>query len=217
MKESAGGKLLMLTLPLVMVAPGITTITALPLWFSLLAYGTLALAEVGAVCFFFPDQTVGRIHTYRMYRYALRSGFLRAEDVRHLLHRRANRRGTTVQHDDWNLVGIVPSLAAQNPAYGALTVTWIRSRHDLSLLVDALTIPLAPNVLAAHLDTSKPLNPQTVATMAALHRDPMRDTRNDPPYWKLDTIMGMAGATNRIGPAPLPPTPHCACGITHSA
>lgn len=165
MKDSTG-KILMLTMPLVTMAPAAASVAALPSWLTVLGLTTFALAEVGAACFFFPDQTIHRLHRWRAHRHAIRTGLrLRAHDVTRLLARHPDP-------CDHGLPRLVSIRAFDNPAYGKMSARWIRARGDLTLLSDALIIPLAPHLLTAHLDRSQPLDPAAIATLAALSDPP---------------------------------------------
>lgn len=167
--ESTGGKILMLCLPLVFVPSIAMSLGSMPTWLAVFGIGTWVLAEVGAICFFFPENTVHRWHRERAYRAALTSGYLRTEDVNRLLMGRHGRSATEqVQH---HLPGLLPAKAQHDPAYGRISRDWIRRRGDLALLDDALTANLSPEVLRAHLDGTRPLDPVAVATLAALIRN----------------------------------------------
>lgn len=166
MKESTGGKILLLAMPLVMMIPSMAVVATLPSWMSVLGLATFVLAEAGAVCFFFPDQTIKRLTRWRAHRQAVRTGLrLRAHDVTRLLDRHPDP-------CDHSLPRIVTIRAFNDPAYGRVAAQWIRNRSDLALLADALKIPLAPHLLAAHLNHIQPLDPAAVATLAALSDDP---------------------------------------------
>lgn len=166
--ESTGGKTLMLFLPLVFAPSIAASLDSMPRWVLVLGIGTVALAEVGAVCFFFPEQTVHRADRWRAHRAALASGYLSVEDVNRMLMTRHGDTAPRVQH---HLLRLLPLKASQDPAYGLLGRDWIRRRGDLELLDDALTANLSPAVLRAHLDGTTVLDPTAVATMAALIRD----------------------------------------------
>jgi hypothetical protein len=179
-KESTGGKILMLCLPLVLAPSLAVSVKTMPLWLSVLGLATIALAEVGAICFFFPEATVHRWYHWRAYRAALASGRLRTEDVNRLLMSRHGRSAShQVQH---HLLALIPAKARQDPAYGRISRDWIRRRDDLSLLDDALTANLSPEVLHAHLRGTKPLYPAAVATLAALLRDTNTGDGTDGPF-----------------------------------
>lgn len=167
--ESTGGKVLMLCLPLVFLPSIAMSLGSMPTWLAATGISTFLLAEVGAICFFFPTQTVHRMHHWRAYRAALASGYLRTEDVNRLLMSRHGRSASPqVQH---HLLRLLPLRAAQDPTIGLIGRDWIRRRGDLPLLDDALTANLSPQVLSAHLNGTQPLDPVAVATLAALTRD----------------------------------------------
>lgn len=174
MGESTRGKMVMLLVPLVATMPALSAASTMPRWLQVLGFGTILLAEVGAVCFFFPDQTVSHVYRWRAHRAALSSGALRTEDVNRLLMRYARQESHHVQH---HLLNLIPAKARQDATYGLIARDWIRRRRDLALLDDALTTNLAPTVLADHLRGTKPLDPSAVATLAALVRK--RETRDD--------------------------------------
>lgn len=166
MKESTVGKILLLAMPLVMMIPSMAVVATLPSWMSVLGLATFVLAEVGAVCFFFPDQTINRLTRWRAHRHAIRTGIrLGAHDVTRLLARHPDP-------CDHGLPRLVTIRAFENPNYGRVAVQWIRRRGDLTLLADALTIPLAPHLFTAHLDGSQPLDKEAIATLAALSDPP---------------------------------------------
>lgn len=200
--ESTGGKVLMLCLPLVFVPSIALSLDTMPRWLAVLGLATFALAQVGAICFFFPTQTVQRWHHWRAYRAALTSGYLRTEDVNRLLmSRHGDTASERVQH---HLLNLIPAKARRHPAYGHVSRDWIRRRCDLTLLDDALTANLDPAVIRAHLDGHTPLDTTAVATLAALIRNTEpNDGRDD-----LFTLSAMShpATTSAV---------HCGCPLAH--
>lgn len=216
-RESTTGKIFMIVMPVLVFAPALaTSIRTMPTWLALMGLATIGLAEIGAVCFFFPEQTVQRVYEWRHRRYAMRSGYLRTEEVRRLIQRRANRYPSgpkSVTHEEWNLIGLIARLADRDPAYGHAATRWIRGGHDLTLLMNAAQIPLPAHALVAHMEGATPLDPAAIATLAALRGDPFKRQRpHDPPPWSLTTSMSLATRTATL---PASATPQCNCGATH--
>lgn len=208
--ESTRGKILMLCTPLVFVPSVLVSVGSMSAWLTALGIGTFVLSEVGAICFFFPKQTVYRWFDRRDHRAALASGRLRTEDVNRLLMR---YRGPEVSHQvQHHLLALLPRKAHHDTAYGLIARDWMRRRGDLALLDDALTANLPPTVLRAHLDGTTPLDPVAVATLAALVRGVDPDDNNDGDVDRF-TLFSMAATSTRSRGAA---SPHCGCGVAHT-